>query len=488
VPVSSPAVPRAARPLWAAAGHLLLLAGAVVAFFAIRAAGEAAAGARVPPAGGTAAGPAAAAKPEVLPHVLLALLVIVAVSRLLARACAWVGQPPVIGETLGGILLGPSLLALLPAPLAEHVAPVYRYVLPPEVVPHLGLLAQLGVVLFMFLVGLELDAAALRERGRAAVAISQAGIVFPFLLGAALALALHPRLSGPEVPFTVFALFLGLAMAVTAFPVLARILADRGLARTPLGALALTCAASGDVAAWCLLALVVGVAQADAAAAASVLGGTAAYLLGMWFLGRPLLLRLLPTDARAGLSPGVVAAVLGLLLLSAWATEMIGIHALFGAFLFGAMIPHDSGLARRLTDKMHDLVTVLLLPVFFAYTGLRTQIGLVSGAEQWLVCGVIILVATLGKFGGALAAARLTGSGWRDAAALGVLMNTRGLMELVVLNVGLDLKVISPTLFAMMVLMALATTVATSPLLSLLVPAAAGRPREPPAAAGDLAD
>jgi Kef-type K+ transport system membrane component KefB len=473
-----------AKPARAAAGHLLLLSAAVAAFFAIRAAGEAPAPA--PPVA-PAATPPAAGKPEILPRVLLALLVIVAVSRFMARLCARLGQPPVIGETVGGILLGPSLLALLPTPLADHVGPVYRSVLPPEVVPHLGLLAQLGVVLFMFLVGLELDTGTLRERGHAAVLISQASIAVPFLLGAALALGLHGRLSGPGVPFTVFALFLGVAMAVTAFPVLARILADRGMTRTPLGALALTCAASGDVAAWCLLALVVGVAQADAAAALWVIAGAAAYLLAMWFVARPLLLRLLPADEGADLPPGTVALLLCLLLLSAWATERIGIHALFGAFLFGAMIPHDSGLARRLNDKMHDLVTVLLLPVFFAYTGLRTEIGLVSGWGAWLACGAIILVATLGKFGGTLAAARLTGSGWREAAALGVLMNTRGLMELVVLNVGLDLKVISPTLFAMMVLMALTTTVATAPLLDRLVPRGPGAAPGAASPAGELA-
>jgi Kef-type K+ transport system membrane component KefB len=457
----TPRLPDRPTPsLRAALVYVLMLAAAVAVFFVIRAIGETGAGQAV-----ASPAPAGTGKPEVLPHVLLALLVIVVAGRLLGRLCAVVGQPPVIGETLAGILLGPSLLGRL-APGA------FAYALPAEVRPFLGVIAQLGVVLYMFLVGLELDTHALRGRGRAAVVISHAGIVVPFLLGAALALFLHPRLSGPEVPFTVFGLFLGVAMAITAFPVLARILAERRLTRTPLGTLALACAAGGDVTAWCLLALVVGVAQADVTAALYVVLGSAAYLTFMLLVGRPLLLRLVPDEDGENLPAGTVATVFAALLVSAWVTEMIGIHALFGAFLLGAVIPHDSVLARRLTQKMHDVVTVLFLPAFFAFTGLRTEIGLMSGAGDWLVCGAIILVATLGKFGGTLAAARATGTGWREGAALGILMNTRGLMELVVLNIGLDLKVISPTLFAMMVVMALVTTVLTTPVLALLVPAA----------------
>jgi len=320
----------------------------------------------------------------------------------------------------------------------------------------------------MFMVGLELDTTALLRRGHAAVAISHASIVVPFLLGAALALGLYPRLSTGAVPFTVFALFLGVAMSVTAFPVLARILTDLGMSQSPLGVMALTCAAVDDVTAWCLLALVVGVAQAKIGGAVVVILGASGYITFMLLAARPLRLRLPRFDQQEELSSGTTSFVLTALLLSAWITEFIGIHAVFGAFILGAVIPHDSAVSRQLTRKMHDVVSVLLLPAFFAYTGMRTQIGLVASTEEWLLCGLIIVVATLGKFGGSLAAARLAGIGWRDASALGILMNTRGLMELIVLNIGLDLRVISPTLFAMMVLMAVVTTVATTPILHLL--------------------
>jgi Kef-type K+ transport system membrane component KefB len=342
-------------------------------------------------------------------------------------------------------------------------------------------IAQLGVILYMFLVGLELNPGVLRGRAHATVAISHASIIVPFLLGAALALVLYPRLSSSEVSFTSFALFVGVAMSITAFPVLARILTDRGMQKTRLGVLALGCAATDDVTAWCLLAFVVGVAQARVSGAVLVLGLTAAYIGFMVLVVRPVARRFLARLDEGGLSQGVVAVVFGALLLSALATEAIGVHALFGAFLLGAVIPHDSAVAGAFTRKLEDLVTVLLLPAFFAFTGMRTRIGLVSGLEEWLVCGLIVLVATAGKFGGTLAAARLTDLGWREAAALGLLMNTRGLMELIALNIGLDLKVISPALFAMMVVMALATTVATAPLLHLLTPRS-----PPPDQAGEV--
>ena len=405
-------------------------------------------------------------KPDALIHVLVALAAVLITGRLLGVLFRYLGQPPVIGEVVGGILLGPSLLGQVWPEAAE-------FVLPPSVAPYLAVIAQLGVILYMFLVGLELNPGLLRERARATVAISHASITVPFLLGAALALVLYPRLSSSDVSFTSFALFLGVATSITAFPVLARILTDRRMQTTRLGVIALGCAATDDVTAWCLLAFVVGVAQAKVGGALLVLALTLAYIGFMVVVVRPLARRFLGQFDEASLTPGVVAVVFAALLLSALATEAVGIHAIFGAFLLGAVIPHDSTLARDFTHKLEDLVTVLLLPAFFAFTGMRTRIGLASGAEQWLLCGLIIAVATLGKFGGTLAAARLTGLGWRDAAALGLLMNTRGLMELIALNIGLDMKIISPALFAMMVLMALVTTMATTPLLHLIAPVAA---------------
>jgi len=428
------------------------------AFLLIRAYGES-----TVTAAATTAPVRAALKASPLPQFLCSLLVITVVCRTMGSLFGRLGQPPVIGEVVAGILLGPSLLG--------RVAPgVSAYLLPAEVAPFLSLLAQLGVILYMFTVGLELDTSALGRRGHAAVAISHASIVAPFIMGAALALALYPRFSSGVVAFTPFALFLGVAMSVTAFPVLARILTDRGMSRSPLGVMALACAAVDDVTAWCLLAVVVGVAQAKVGGALAVVLAATAYCALMLVAVRPLLRGLSRFDQREDLSIETTALIFIGLLASAWATEFIGIHAVFGAFMLGAVIPHESVVARQLAHKLRDVVAILLLPAFFAYTGMRTQIGLVSSFGEWLVCGLIIAVATLGKFGGSFAAGRLTGMRWRDAAGLGVLMNTRGLMELIVLNIGLDLRVISPTLFAMMVLMAIATTMATSPILELLIP------------------
>jgi Kef-type K+ transport system membrane component KefB len=261
---------------------------------------------------------------------------------------------------------------------------------------------------------------------------------------------------------------MGVAMAVTAFPVLARILTDRGIATSSLGVLALSCAAVDDVTAWCLLAIVSGVVKSQASNSVYVVVLSLFYIGAMLVLVRPLAARLIARADGNGLSATAVALVFAALLLSALATETIGIHAVFGAFLLGVVIPHDSHSAQSLKAGLEQVVTVLLLPAFFAYTGMRTQIGLVSGWEQWLICALIIVVASLGKFGGTLTAARFAGLDWRTSASLGILMNTRGLMELIALNIGLDLGVITPTLFAMMVLMALATTLATTPLLGLM--------------------
>jgi Kef-type K+ transport system membrane component KefB len=437
-----------------------MLVGAAVLFFLIDAwGGNLAAPERAAP--GLEGAASVVGKPDALIQVLVTLTAVLITGRLLSLLFRYVGQPPVIGEVVGGILLGPSLLGQV---WPEAAA----FVLPPSVAPYLAVIAQLGIILYMFRVGLELNAGVLRERAQTTIAISHASIVVPFLLGAALALLLYPRLSSSDVSFTSFALFVGVAMSITAFPVLARILTDRRMQKTRLGIVALGCAATDDVTAWCLLAFVVGVAQAKVGGAFLVLGLTTAYIGFMFLIVRPVATRLLARFDEVRLTHGIAALIFAALLLSALATEVIGIHAIFGAFLLGAIIPHNSAIAQVFTRKLDEVVTVLLLPAFFAFTGMRTRVGLVSGLEQWLVCGLIVVVATAGKFGGTLLAARLTGLGWRDSVGLGVLMNTRGLMELIVLNIGLDLNVISPTLFAMMVLMALVTTMATTPTLQLL--------------------
>jgi len=273
-------------------------------------------------------------------------------------------------------------------------------------------------------------------------------------------------LSSQDVSFTQFALFIGVSMSVTAFPVLARILTDRGMQKSRIGTIALACAAVDDVTAWCLLAFVVSVARAQPGRIFTTLGLTAAFIIVIFVLVRPAALWLVRKQATNRLAAqSTFVIVCAALLLAALATERIGIHALFGAFLIGVVVPHDSALAQDVRRKLEDAVVALLLPVFFVFTGLRTQIGLVHGLRNWLICATIVAVASLGKFGGSFVAARLTGLSWREAVSVGILMNTRGLMELIVLNVGLDLGVLSPALFAMFVLMAIATTFATTPIL-----------------------
>ena len=446
----------------AAAVYGLMIGALVLLYLWIRTYGNTL-GAPPAPVGSNLFGSAASrASQGDLLHVLMALVVVMATARAMGWLFRSAKQPQVVGEILAGIVLGPSLLGRL-APGAE------ANLFPAAVGPFLNIIAQVGVILYMFLVGLELDPALLRKRGHATVAISHASIIAPFLLGATIALYLYPKLSTHDVPFTCFSLFLGVSMSVTAFPVLARILTDRGIHKTRMGVIALTCAAVDDVTAWCMLAFVVSVATAQKTGAVTTLAMALGYIILMLVVIRPAMVRLsLVYGNRGRLTQGVLAAIFVALLLSASATELIGIHAVFGAFALGAMIPHDSGMARELTDRLEDIVIVLLLPAFFAYTGLRTQIGLVNGWEQWMICALIVLVASAGKFGGSAIAARVTGLKWRDSAALGVLMNTRGLMELIVLNIGLEMKVISPTLFAMLVIMALITTFATTPILHLI--------------------
>jgi len=399
-----------------------------------------------------------------MPNLLLLLAqiaVILAAARVVGWLCRRVRQPQVVGEMVAGILLGPSLLGWAwPAASAR--------LFPPESLGFLGALSQIGLLVFMFLVGLELDLRMLRERGRTAVAASNASVAAPLLLGVLLAAFLYPRLSDQSVPFAAFALFMGAAMSVTAFPVLARILDERGLTRTPLGAVALASAAVGDVTAWCLLAGVVLLVRVDAGGLPlwATVGGSIAFVLVAVFVVRRRLAGLERGFQRRGaLSQDVLALVLGVALAFAATAEWLGIHAVFGAFMAGAVMPRGAPFVAAVREKLGDFTVVLLLPIFFAFTGLRTDIGLVSGVEMWGYAGLILLVAVAGKLGGSTLAARWTGMPWRESAALGVLMNTRGLMELVILGVGLEAGVISPALFSMMVMMAVATTLMTTPLL-----------------------
>lgn len=402
-----------------------------------------------------------------LPTLLIQIGVILIVARLVGWAFRKIGQPQVMGEMVAGILLGPSLLG--------WVAPgVSAALFPPASLGFLNSLSQVGLLLFMFLVGIEIKPQILRGRKHAAVVISHVSIIIPFFMGTLVALYLYPKLSDDSVAFTHFALFVGTAMSITAFPVLARILTERNLIDSEVGAVTIACAAVDDVTAWCILAAVVLLVRASSVTLPLwvTLTGTVLYVPVMLYGTRRALRRLeIIFCAREKLTQDMMAVILVLVLASAWITERLGIHALFGAFLIGVIMPKDQRFVHAIKEKLESVTVVLLLPLYFAFTGLRTSVGLLSGSDMWFYCGIIIAVAIAGKFGGATLSARLSGIPWREAGAIGILMNTRGLMELVVLNIGLDIGVISPALFTIMVLMAMVTTFMTTPLLELIYPA-----------------
>ncbi|HUI43279.1 MAG TPA: cation:proton antiporter [Terriglobia bacterium] len=398
---------------------------------------------------------------------VLQITVIIAASRLVAVLFQRMHQPKVIGEMFAGIALGPSLLGWV----APHLSAT---LFPASSLGFLNALSQVGVVIYMFLVGLALNPKELRKHGHTAVLTSHVSIIAPFVLGASLALFLYPRLSDDSVGFTGFALFMGAAMSITAFPVLARILTDRDMLGTKLGSLAIACAAVDDVTGWCILAYIVLVVRAYQGHATPfwvTVGGLGAFLLLMLYGVKRLLRGFETSFSRQGkLSENKLALLTVVVMASALTTERLGLHLLFGSFLAGVIMPKDRKFVRYVLDRFETVTVVLLLPLYFAFTGLRTSVRLIKGDEMWLFCGAIILIAIVGKLGGSMTAARASGGRWRESAGLGILMNTRGLMELVILNIGLDIGVISPTLFSMMVLMALVTTFMTTPLLEWVYP------------------
>jgi Kef-type K+ transport system membrane component KefB len=397
---------------------------------------------------------------------VLQIAVVLAACRALGSLFLKVGQPRVVGEMFAGIMLGPSLLGA--------IAPQWSaFLFPPSSLGFLNALSQVGVVVFMFLVGLGINPKELKSQGHAAVLTSHVSITAPFVLASFLAVYLYPRLSDSSVPFTSFALFMGAAMSITAFPVLARILTERNMLNSRLGTVAIACAAVDDVTGWCILAYIVLFIRAANAGHPILftVGGFIAFALVMVYGVQRLLKRFEVSYRQTGeLSENALALMLLLALCSALCTEWLGIHLLFGSFLMGTIMPKEQRFVRYVVDKFETIVVTMLLPLFFAFTGLRTNVGLVKGAEMWMYCLAIILVATLGKLGGSMLASWWSGMPAREAAGLGTLMNTRGLMELVILNIGLDIRVISPALFSMMVLMALVTTFMTSPLLQAICP------------------
>ena len=394
---------------------------------------------------------------------IIQIISIVFFARLFGYLFSKIGQPTVIGEVVAGIVLGPSVVGMLFPAFSVFLFPV-------ESLGNIKFLSQVGLILFMFIVGMELDVESLKNKAKDAVVISHASILFPYILGMGLAYFLYLEFAPPDISFFSFALFMGIAMSITAFPVLARIVKERGLSKRPLGIMSITCAASDDVTAWCILALVIASVKAG-----SILGTlltislALAYVLIMLYVLKPFLVKM--TDkyvTKEQLNKTVVVIVFLILLVSAYISEVVGIHALFGSFLAGVIMPRNKGLRKILTNKIEDVSMVLLLPLFFVFTGLRTKVGLLNSPDLWTVCAMITAIAIIGKFGGSALAARAVGQNWKDSLSIGALMNTRGLMELIVLNIGYDLGILTQQVFTMMVLMALITTFMTCPSLDLI--------------------
>ncbi len=394
---------------------------------------------------------------------LLQIITIIITARVFGYFCQKIGQPSVIGEIIAGIFLGPSLVGtLFPA--------FSTFLFPAASLGNLQFLSQIGLILFMFVVGMELDLTVLKKKANDAILISHASIIIPFSLGMLLAYFIYIDFAPKGINFLSFALFIGIAMSITAFPVLARIVQERQLAKTKLGAIVITCAAADDITAWCILAAVIAVVKAGTMISALyTIIFAVLYVIFMLFVIRPFLRRLgdIYSNDESLIKP-VVAVFFIILIVSAYATEVIGIHALFGAFMAGVIMPPNLNFRKIFIEKVEDVSMVLLLPLFFVFTGLRTQIGLLNDPYLWKICALIILVSVAGKFFGSAIAAKFVKNNWRDSLIIGALMNTRGLMELIVLNIGYDLGVLKPEMFTMMVIMALFTTFMTSPVLSLI--------------------
>ena len=394
---------------------------------------------------------------------LLQIIVIIAIAHLFGFLFKKIGQPAVIGEIFAGIILGPSVIGLF-FPQINH------FLFPPASLGTLNFLSQIGLIFFMFIIGMELDLKAIRKQAYDAVIISHASIIIPYTLGMGLAYFIYQDYAPAGTSFLSFALFMGIAMSITAFPVLARILQEKGLTRSKLGAMALTCAAADDLTAWCILAAVIALVKSGSSISALyTIGLAVVYVLLMFKVVRPALKKIEHIyHEQEKMRTPIIALLFIMLIVSSYVTSIIGIHSLFGAFIAGVIMPSGFSFRKIVIDKIEDVSIVLLLPLFFVITGLRTEIGLLNEGHLWITFGWILMVAVVGKFGGSAFAARIVGQSWKDSLSIGVLMNTRGLMQLIVLNIGYDLGILSPEIFAMMVLMALVTTLMTGPALDLI--------------------
>jgi Kef-type K+ transport system membrane component KefB len=394
---------------------------------------------------------------------LLQVIAILCTARIFGYLFVKIGQPSVVGEILAGIVLGPSVLA-------HYLPDVSNFLFAPESLGNINILSQIGLIFYMFVIGMELDIEEVKKKFHETILISHTGIAFPFLCGVAAAYLTYPYYAAETTTFLSYALFIGISMSITAFPVLARIIQEKGLTKSHLGSLSLASAANGDVTAWCLLAAVIAIAQTGTLAGAIyTILFTAVFLLFMFFVLRPFL-NIIGNiyHNKEVLNKTVVAFMFIILISSAYLTEILGIHALFGAFLAGVIMPSHIQFRKILTEKVEDVSLSIFLPLFFVSTGLKTQIGLIDSSAEWLICGMFILFAIFGKVIGTVLPARFVGESWKDSWSMGALMNTRGLMELIILTIGYEMKILSPPIFAMLVLMTLVTTFMTGPLLSFI--------------------
>lgn len=394
---------------------------------------------------------------------LLQVIVILIFARIVAWLFTKLGQPSVIGEILAGIVLGPSVIGWL---WPEG----FQFLFPSASLHNISLLSQFGLIFFMFVIGMELDLDEIRKQLRKSFVIAHSGIVAPFILGVMASIILYDTYGGEKSSLLTFALFVGISLSVTAFPVLARIIQEQGKMKDPIGVLSMASAANGDITAWCLLAVIMAIAQAGSPLSAlfTVLFA-AVYMLLMFLIVRPAFAVIgsaYNTKEVAG--KGIVALAFVVLLISSYVTEILGLHALFGAFIAGVVMPTNLNFRHMLTEKVEDVSLAVFLPLFFVSSGLSTQIGLLNTPAHWWVTLAITLVAILGKVGGTYGACRVVGETRRDSLYMGVLMNTRGLMELVILSMGLQLEILSPVMYAILVIMTLVTTFMTTPILHLV--------------------
>ncbi len=394
---------------------------------------------------------------------LLQIVIILIFCRIFGWIFSKMGQPTVIGEIVAGIVLGPSILG--------NIAPgVSSFFFPEESLQNINIISQFGLILFMFAIGMELSITEIRKKLNETILISHTSIIVPFLLGMVTAFFLYGKYTYESTPFLSFALFISISLSITAFPVLARIIQEKGMTKKHLGKLAVASAANGDITAWCLLAVVVSIAQAGSALSAiyNILFALV-YILFMGGVIRPLLQMIGHVyHNKEVVDKGLVGFIFLLLIASSFMTEILGLHALFGAFIAGVVMPENLKFRKIMTEKVEDVSLALFLPLFFVSTGLRTEIGLLNSPDLWYMCSIFILVAIIGKFGGSMIAARIVGETWKHSLYMGALMNTRGLMELVVLTIGYDMKILTPPVFVMLVLMTLVTTFMTTPLISLI--------------------